>query len=184
MASSYPEDLPLLALMLLVRRSRSIGVQDSELRRIFGDRLPFLITELEEKLKPLGLVLRHDPEDKIWYVTIAPEYSDFVPGYLLSKTHAAVLATVILLKTKSGTVRINDVADFLEGKVARDYVINCLGFLKKEGYIRIRGDTIELGKRTKYEIDIDKFMENIFSVFESPEEASEKEVSEKERTEQ
>ncbi|MEM2637512.1 MAG: hypothetical protein QXL15_04115 [Candidatus Korarchaeota archaeon] len=172
--SNYPEELPLLALMLLVRRSRQIGVSESELEKIFGNSLSFLLVELEERIKPLGLVLRHDPDEKRWFITIAPEYSDFIPGIVMSKTHAAVLATVLLLKAKSDRVKTSDVVEFLDGKVPREYVLNCLTFLKNEGYIKIREDDIEIGKRTQYEIDVDKFLNNVLELLSKKESSRDK----------
>lgn len=151
-------EIPLLALLLFIKRGRKIGASEKELRELFGDKLPELLAKLEEYLKPLGLTLKFLEDERTWIITLRPEYAHLIPSYITDRNTSAVLAACLLLFARKREIKMADLYEFFRDKMSAEELKRRLVTLERRGYIKRGGDKILLKRRVFLEIDVERFL--------------------------
>jgi len=154
-------DAKRLLLMVLYRSGRKPGASIAELRKEFGDRLEELVEELNEKLAELGLRLHLLEEEGLAVIAPSEPVGDIKLSPLDSNAVACLGILVGLFTAGRGVVKRSEFLEVASRKVGEAEAKICLGELAREGYVKVKGDEIQLSWRAFFELDVEKLAESL-----------------------
>jgi hypothetical protein len=117
---------------------------------------------LHDRLKPIGLHIKHNPVSRVFYIDTLNEITVAQESTTLPDRLAATLLIVITLAyQEGGWVRIDRVREFR--KKALQGVLLDLRELQNQGYIEIEQDRkrVRLGTKVPFEIDYEAFFKDL-----------------------
>ncbi|TFF94055.1 hypothetical protein EU546_05425 [Candidatus Thorarchaeota archaeon] len=117
---------------------------------------------LQDQLSPLGLEIRHNPVDHVFYLDTTAKTEDTLEETPLADRLAATLLVVITLAYQEGDwVSVDRVQEFR--KKSRRGVRADLRELDSMGYVEFADDNkhVRPGKRVGFEIDYESFFRNL-----------------------
>jgi hypothetical protein len=136
----------------------ALGLPEDIGRHILFQRLG----SLHEKIKPIGLFIKHNPVSGVFYLDASSEVTLPQESASLPDRLAATLLIVITLAyQESGWVRVDRVREFR--KKALPGVMTDLRELQAQGYIEIDQDKkrVRLGAKVPFEIDYEAFFKDL-----------------------
>ena len=163
-------ELQLLSLLLILSHGKKPGVTSEELRKIFltdgedESSLYSLISELQDKLKDVGLQLKYIPTERRWIIVVNDLGSALVPSFMIDRSVTATLAVILALILEKGAPIEKEELNFLKEKMSEEQLRKNLKTLEENGYIGIEKNIITLKNRTIYEVDIDEFKKKISEI--------------------
>ncbi|MFQ5833270.1 MAG: hypothetical protein ACE5H4_11240 [Candidatus Thorarchaeota archaeon] len=122
------------------------------------------LSSLHESLAPLGLIVKHNPIDHVFYVDTAIRGTHLFEEVAMPDRLAATLLVVITLAyQEEGWVSIRRVSEFR--RKARRGVMSDLKELSVKGYIEFdsAGANVRPGPRSAFEIDYDEFFRKLMA---------------------
>ncbi len=163
-------ELQLLSLLLILSHGKKPGVTSEELRKIFltdgedESSLYSLISELQDKLKDVGLQLKYIPTERRWIIVVNDLGSALVPSFMIDRSVTATLAVILALILEKGAPIEKEELNFLKEKMSEEQLRKNLKTLEDNGYIGIEKNIITLKNRTVYEVDMEEFKKKISEI--------------------
>ena len=136
----------------------ALGLPEDFGRHILFQRL----SSLQERLRPVGLFIRHNPVSSVFYIDTSDKVSLPQDSAILPDRLAATLLIVITLAyQEEGRVSIERIREFR--KKAHEGVMADLRELQDKGYVEIDQDKkhVKLGTRVPFEIDYEAFFRDL-----------------------
>lgn len=117
---------------------------------------------LHERVRPLGLIVKHNPVSGVFYLDTSSDVTLAQDGTTLPDRLAATLLIVMTLAyQEGGWVNIDRVREFR--KKALQGVMVDLRELQSQGYVELEQDKkrVRLGTRVPFEIDYEAFFKDL-----------------------
>lgn len=136
----------------------ALGLPEESGRYILFQRL----ANLHQRIQPIGLVIRHNPVNHVFYLDTDPSSDILLEESPLPDRLAATLLVVITLSYQEGDwVSIDRIRQFR--RKARRSVVTDLRELSDMGYIELdgRGGKARPGSRVAFEIDYEAFFKKL-----------------------
>jgi len=160
-----------LLMRLLTRSGNPIGAGLEDMLDVLGlpedigRHLLFQrLSSLHRSLQPLGLVIRHNPIDHVFYVDTSIRGRQILEDTSLPDRLAATLLVVITLAyQQEGWVSIERVSEFR--RKAKRGVRDDLKELAARGYVEFNDSNTRVrpGPRSAFEIDYEEFFKRLIS---------------------
>ena len=136
----------------------SLGLPEPEGRIVLYSRL----SELHERLRPLGLAVRHNPVDHVFFLDTNVDTVQVFKGTSLPDRLAATLLVVITLSyQENGWVELGRVKEFRRKNIAG--LRGDLNELATLGYVEFdkSAKMVRPGHRVPFEIDYETFFRRL-----------------------
>ncbi len=136
----------------------ALGLPEDAGRHVLFQKL----SNLHERVRPLGLVIKHNPVSGVFYLDTFSEVTLPQDGTTLPDRLAATLLIVMTLAYQDGGwVNVERVREFR--KKALQGVMVDLRELQSQGYVDLDQDKkrVRLGTKVPFEIDYEAFFKNL-----------------------
>ena len=136
----------------------ALGLPEHSGRHILFERL----AELYEQFKPMGLVIKHNPIDHVFYLDTSSHTDSIAEETVLSDRLAATLLVVITLSyQEGGWVTYNRVKEFRRKSMRS--LREDFKELSSQGYLEIESSSkkVRPGVRVAFEIDYETFFREL-----------------------
>ena len=136
----------------------ALGLPEDVGRHVLFQRL----SDLHERVRPLGLVIKHNPVSGVFYLDTSNEVTLPQEGATLPDRLAATLLIVMTLAYQDGGwVNVERVREFR--KKALQGVMVDLRELQSQGYVEVGQDKkrVRLGTKVPFEVDYETFFKDL-----------------------